>query len=91
MFNVGRQIVYTPPHAKGNVDHPDSEEGFITEMDTADKEHVFCRYFNKPPLLGLRTTSCSESTPVRGLVLKNHHRQSLVDELCRKIKNGEEL
>ncbi len=42
----GTQIVYVPNHANGDVDHPDSQAGFVTST----KPHlslVFCRYWNK--------------------------------------------
>jgi len=46
MYQIGQQIAYIPPHAKGDVNHPDTIFGFVYSLafDTAE---VFCRFWNK--------------------------------------------
>ena len=80
----GTQIIYVPIHADGPK-HPDAEEGFVTSM--SGEYHAFCRYWSKHNLIGsLRTTSCSECTPLDCIIVKDTHVQRDVDRLLRQIK-----
>ncbi len=65
----GTQIVYTPTHARGDMNHPDSQSGFITHNSEIGGA-VFCRYWSKNPKRPkqLRTKSNSELTPISLLV-----------------------
>jgi len=63
----GTQIIYIPPHAHGDLKHPDVETGFVTSV----KEGLaFCRYWNKEVKGELRST-VSEPTPVKSLIVKD--------------------
>ena len=87
----GTQIVYTPPHAKHDVNHPDCEHGFITGYS---EDSVFCRFWlkgtyepfkenlSKPEL---RTTSCSELCKRSDVVVMNVVEQKYVDSLVEQI------
>ncbi|MCJ7813721.1 hypothetical protein MUP95_10450 [bacterium] len=85
-FKRGEQIAYIPTHAEGNVDHPDTEFGFVTK-DSGDKG-VFCRYFYKNGTL--RTVSCSELTPREKLVFKHSRNQSGVRRWLQFLKYPDE-
>ena len=52
---------------------------------------IFCRFFNKDLLLGLRTTSCSELVNPKDLVAVRHRAQVYIDEYYEKIVKGEPL
>jgi hypothetical protein len=84
----GTQIAYIPSHAKGDINHPDVEFGFIQYTTT---DGAFCRYWNKNFMLGLRTTANSELTPFRNLALCDSHPQFEVDYLIEKINAGIDL
>lgn len=43
-FEMGKQVVYVPNHAYGDISHPDAEYGFVTE-DRSSVGVVFCRFF----------------------------------------------
>jgi len=34
MYQIGQQIAYIPPHAKGDVKHPDTVFGFVYSFGT---------------------------------------------------------
>lgn len=52
----GTQIAYIPRHAKGDINHPGVEFGFVT---TKMSYGAFCRFWNKDGK-SLRTTANSE-------------------------------
>ena len=74
----GTQVVYIPNHAESDPTHPDCERGFVT--GNAGEHACFVRYFHKNRGT-LRTTSCSEKTPVRNLALEQHHSPSEIAAL----------
>jgi hypothetical protein len=76
-FKSGTQIAYIPNHANGDINHEDVEYGFVT----GSKAFVFCRYWRKNEPGILRTTSCSEATPIENLVEFKSVKQSIVDQL----------
>jgi len=76
-FKPRDQILYMPKHAKGRRSHKDVEEGFVFKVTEAG---VFCRFFNKGPLFGLRTASCSELVNPSDLFLCNHRAQVYIKE-----------
>lgn len=81
MLKRGDQIIYVPPHADGNLTHPDCEQGFVTST----KDNVaFCRYFSKF-YSGLRTLANSEYTPTNLLVRTDHHPQPIIDALLEDL------
>ena len=63
----GDQIAYIPSHAKGDMDHPDVDFGFVTSISPYDNEIIFCRYWSKHEKGSLRTTANSEATNLRDL------------------------
>lgn len=88
---VGIQVIYVPTHAEDDLDHPDCEEGFVTSVKGG---YAFVRYFAKDGGARLRTTTCSESTPICALVVVVHRPQEwvehLLDQLGYKYKKGKE-
>ena len=56
----GKQIIYVPTHAKGNLAHPDVEYGFVTSY-RENTDMYFCRFWSKRDPKFLRTTANSES------------------------------
>ena len=83
----GRQVIYVPNHANGQVDHPDCEAGFIT---STDGDYAFCRYWSNhlPHLpLRLRTRANSERTPIANLVIQDTVPQIAVAAALEQIDN----
>lgn len=52
----GTQIIYIPMHAKGDENHPDVEEGFVT-THRPGSDAVYCRYWSKHYPGELRTNT----------------------------------
>lgn len=65
-FEPRDQIAYIPQHAKGDINHPDVDFGFVVHVR---RNLIFCRYW-MPDFLELRTITVSEGTPIQYLV---HH------------------
>ena len=42
-FKKGQRVVYTPHHARGDVNHPDCEKGVVS---SANEKFVFVKYDN---------------------------------------------
>jgi len=40
-LDIGKEVIYTPPHANGNINHPDSERGTIKSWN---EKFVFVDY-----------------------------------------------
>lgn len=85
-FLPGTQVAYIPPHANGDINHPDVEFGFVTSLHP-DGEGCFCRYFLKDCPAILRTVSCSELTNYEFLVVVEHHPQQWIDDLLQAIRD----
>lgn len=79
----GIQIVYVPDHAGQDVDHLDSEPGFIVSVQ--DRWSAFCRYWLKPNLTELRTKVNSEFTPLDRIFIHNTVPQKQVEEALKNI------
>ena len=47
--DIGRHVIYIPPHAKGDREHPDCEVGFITSVRA---DLVFVNYGRGPTSAG---------------------------------------
>ena len=75
----GTQIIYVPDHAKGNIEHPDCEMGFVTNADTHNG-FVFCRYWSKHFLGELRTAANSELTPIANIMIHDSFPQQRIDD-----------
>jgi hypothetical protein len=80
----GTQILYIPMHADGDENHPDVEEGFVTSVRD---DIAFCRYWSKHYTDSLRTTTCSEGTPIDRLKVKQTHSKSIVRRLLAQIQD----
>lgn len=80
----GTQIVYVPGHAAGNVNHPDSEKGFIFEP-CANGQDYRCRYWLKNQWGTLRTRANSEVTSSEMLVEMPTGSQATVDTALARI------
>ena len=79
-FTKGKQIVYVPTHADGDIYHRDCEYGFVTSDMKTDGEAVFCRYWYPFPNSDeLRTKRNGEGTKLIDLVVMETHPQELVD------------
>lgn len=87
----GTQIVYIPDHANGNIDHPDSQAGFVTAVclnnDGNFCDYFYCRYWNKDGTL--RTRCNSEGTRSLNLVIHDKYPQSKIDAAMLQIKEKE--
>ncbi len=83
----GTQIIYIPRHVKvieGQEEmHPDVEAGFV--FGKIIRSHIFCRYWSKHSPDELRTKSCSESTPVDCILIKDTRPQDVVDKVIKEI------
>lgn len=88
----GTQIIYIPMHAKGDENHPDVEEGFVT-THRPGSDAVYCRYWSKHYPGELRTKASSDLTPRWFIREKVTHDQDAVDRLVWEIftENGWEL
>lgn len=87
----GKQIVYIPDHAKGDITHPDVDFGFITSWNSREENGVrewtvFCRYYRKHEPGKLRTTANSEATNKRDLYNCESVPQYVVDALLWLIE-----
>jgi hypothetical protein len=78
----GTQILYVPMHARGNENHPDVEEGFVTSHKG---DVVFCRYWSKRHPDELRTKANSERTPLWYVKLKDTRPQCMIDALLLRM------
>jgi hypothetical protein len=85
----GTQVVYVPDHADGRLDHPNSEEGFVTSVRTfggdGSADIAFCRFWSKYHD-GLRTKANSEACFARHLVVKDTRDQTRVDQSLAQIE-----
>ena len=86
----GDQSAYIPQHlwsgdtiSEDDLTKPGVELGFVTSLSNT-KDAAFCRYWS-PHHDGLRTTTCSELTPVRFLLRHNSHDQGRIDTILRGI------
>ncbi len=77
----GTQIIYVPTHANG-IHSPEADPGFVTSVTEGG---AFCRYWSKHEEGSLRTTTCSELTPIDRLTVQDTHPQTEVDRLMRKF------
>jgi len=74
-LKIGMQVAMVPSHAKGDLNHPDVQMGFVTALND---NFAFCRYFlHKSD--ELRTHSHSEGTAYECLVIHEHHLQSIIN------------
>ena len=90
IFKQKEQVAYIPLHAKGNINHPDVQFGFVVR----DAGHiVFCRYWNRESLAAyarrtglpeLRTKSTSEPTVYEVLVRDEVCDQKFVEDAWNK-------
>jgi hypothetical protein len=80
----GTQIVYTPDHANGDINHPDSERGFVAHSTIID-DALFCRYWRRGEPLQLRTLANSELTPIRNIIELDTVQQEIVNETLKEI------
>ncbi len=80
-LSKGTQIIYIPTHAENNETHPDCETGFVTNQTKPNA--VFCRYWRNDGLL--RTTSCSELTPLYAIVVKDSVPQHIIETTLKTI------
>lgn len=82
----GTQIIYVPRHVNGDLSDPACQCGFVT-YDPRDEmvgnSGVFCRYFYGSG--ELRTTSCSECTPIDMLVVADTRQQAEIDLLMDEL------
>ena len=61
-MKIGTQIAYVPRHAHGDIQHPDVEFGFVTNI--GNDTNCWCRFWQKGKVgMELRTTANSEVTP----------------------------
>ncbi len=88
MLKKGMQIVYVPSHAKGDVNHLDSEEGFIADKLGMRVDFIHCRFWSKESPDFLRTTANGEATPLDCIVIKNTREQWKVERALQYIEKG---
>ena len=93
----GTQIIYVPPHAHGDINHPSCEHGFVTSIVGTT---VFCRFWLKGTYTAfdfdkfrkipeLRTTSCGEACHIDSLVIIDSVRQMYVEKVLEDIQKEE--
>ena len=80
----GTQIAYIPSHAKGDIEHPDVEFGFV--MSESRGSAYFCRYWLKGKPGDLRSVANSELTPSDCLVEHESVNQAFVDAYIQAIE-----
>lgn len=78
----GTQIAYIPPHADGDINHPDVEFGFVTGQSRLG---YFCRYWSKIYPVQLRTRANSELTPGHCLIEYISRPQLVVDRYLKLL------
>jgi hypothetical protein len=86
-MKTGTQVAYVPLHAKGNINHPDVEFGFVM---AENKDTHFCRYWKRGEPGILRTRANSEATPTEMLVEHQSVDQSVVDNWLVDIFEDED-
>lgn len=85
----GEQITYTPWHANGNLNHKDSENGFVTSVKHYENGEitVYCRFWSKNEPYELRNKLNSEGvaciSPER-LSRRQTHAQSMVNQWMKQ-------
>ena len=84
-FPPGTQIAYVPSHAKGDVNHPDADWGFVQEQR---EDSCLCRFWSKNrqhqrQIGDMRTKANAESAQKRDLIPHQHCRQELIDNFLR--------
>ncbi len=85
----GTQILYVPSHAKGNIKHPDCEEGFVMgKTPGKDSESYWCRYWGRQYKYRLRTTANSEATNRRDLEVKKTRSDDAIRVMVKIIEDG---
>lgn len=90
-FCKGDQITYVPMHARGNLNHIDVEDGFVTSVNRSSNT-VFCRYWRKESINHeLRTKANSEGCSPEFLIKRNTVTQERVDILLAKLYPGGDL
>jgi hypothetical protein len=90
-LKIGDQIIYVPRHAKGDTEHESCEKGFVMGKAEHEIDHYFCRFYHKPPMRGLRTTSCSELVSRELLEKEVHTLQNTVNRDIIKILGGDDV
>jgi hypothetical protein len=73
-LKIGMQIAMVPAHAGGNLEHPDVQFGFVTQITD---NFAFCRYF-LPKSNELRTKSHSIGTSYQCIEIYESHSQDIV-------------
>ncbi len=85
-FDVGDQVVYVPGEADGDINHPNSEFGFVT---STKGKTVFVRFFrNKKDLFhygNLKNKANSESCNEEDLVAHKFTSDSNIKRIIAKI------
>lgn len=86
LFNPKHQVAYIPAHAKGDINLPHVEYGFVTSVNE-DGTAAYVRYWRKKPVGGhaeLRTKSNSELTPVEYLVSYRSVNPTLIAQVWKR-------
>ena len=87
-FKVAQQVAYIPPHAEFDVQHPDTEYGFVTRVEDGIIP-VWVRFWVKGKEgIELRTKSNSEKCYPNSLVSHESCTQYKVDEAMKVIATG---
>lgn len=87
-WGIGEQVCYVPRHArdyfgKPDMDHPDSEYGFIVRVPSSFPHSRYCRFFNKDGTL--KNKSCSVLTPIELLIRHDKYPQERIFEILREL------
>jgi hypothetical protein len=78
------QVAYIPTHAKGDIDHPDVQFGFITSI--RDREgYYFVRYWRAKYSPELRTKANGERTHESMLVKCKTHMSEEISREAREL------
>lgn len=86
-YFVGKQVLYIPPHAEGDLNHRDVQAGFI--VGAASDGDLWCRYWryrnHRPGKSILRTKANSERTSRDLLRYARTRPQPIVVRACRSL------
>lgn len=84
----GLQVIYAPPHAGYQLDHPHNEAGFITSTRGV---YAWVRFWFWARPGHMRTRSCSERVEIARLIPHETVDQRIVDRCVALIENGEPI
>ena len=100
VLKVGTQVAYVPSHVREEcgddwdrmIEHDDTEFGFVSSWrDGSDSlPVVFCRFWSKHWMAGIRTVANSEGCEWKDLELYNSHADFEVQKVIERFRGNPE-